>query len=170
MRTRAFATATVLIAACALTSQCSSSSKSSNETTTTTTNTYTISTADGQVTVSLDGQLPNEWPGGFPVPGDAKPAGSGSVAGDSQGFMVGVFSLSGSAQDAYDFYRNNTQLTVTDSSSVGTSKAFVGTVKFEGSYSGLVTIATLGSQNGLVIILHSGGTGSTGATTSTTSA
>lgn len=157
-----------LLGATACSSSGSGSKSSSNKSTSTTTKTYSISTSDGEVTVSLDGKLPTGWPQGFPIPSGADPAGSGSLAGKTEGVMVGVYTLSGSAQDAFNFYKNSTQLTVTDSSSVGANKAFVGTVKFEGAYTGVVTIVTVGDSNGLVVVLNTGGT--TGSSSSTTAA
>jgi hypothetical protein len=82
--------------------------------------------------------------------------------------MVGVYTLSGSAQDAYNFYKNDSQLTVTSSSSVGSNKAFIGMIKFEGSYKGSVTVGNVGDTTGMVVVLDSGGT--TGSSSSTTAA
>jgi hypothetical protein len=145
-----------------------SGSKGDSKSTSTTTKTYSISTSDGEVSVSLNGKLPSGWPSGFPIPSGADPAGSGSLAGKSEGVMVGVYTLSGSAQDAFNFYKNNPQLTVTSSSSAGANKAFVGMVSFKGSYDGSVTIGAVGDTNGLVVVLNTGGT--TGSSSSTTAA
>ncbi|HEY7133709.1 MAG TPA: hypothetical protein VIB48_01460 [Acidimicrobiia bacterium] len=173
MGTRARLSIALLLLALLGASACSSSGSSSKSTsnsksTSTTTKTYSISTSEGEASVSLDGKLPAGWPQGFPVPSGADAAGSGSVAGKSEGVMVGVYTLSGSAQDAYNFYKSNSQLTVTSSSSVGSNKAFVGMVSFKGSYDGSVTIGAVGDTNGLVVVLNTGGT--TGSSSSTTAA
>ena len=42
---------------------------------------FQVSTPNGQVSLSLDGQLPPNWPSQFPVPAGAKAAGSGSLGG-----------------------------------------------------------------------------------------
>ena len=44
---------------------CSSSSTSSNSTTTIS-KSFQVNTPDGQVSISLDGKLPPNWPSGFP--------------------------------------------------------------------------------------------------------
>jgi hypothetical protein len=170
MGTRARLSIALLLFALLGATACSSGSgsKGDSKSTSTTTKTYSISTSDGEVSVSLNGKLPSGWPQGFPVPSGADPAGSGSLAGKSEGVMVGVYTLSGSAQDAFNFYKNSTQLTVTSSSSAGANKAFAGTVKFEGAYTGVVTIGAVGDTNALVVVLNTGGT--TGSSSSTTAA
>src|SRR4051794_32702828 len=83
---------------------CSSSDTSTPATTSTSTTTTTASnrtvafdTPDGQVSVSLDGKLPPNWPTAFPVAPGATPAGSGSLGNSDKTVMVGVYSVSGSA-------------------------------------------------------------------------
>lgn len=147
---------------------CSSSAKSEQSTSTTKGKSYQITTAGGQVTASLDGHLPPGWPNGFPVPPDAKAAGSGSVQGES-GVMVAVYTLSGSPQDAFNFYKTNSQLTVDSSSSVGGSSAFVGTVKFSGTYDGRVTIGAVGDTNSVVAVLNTGGSSNSSSTSTSAS-
>jgi hypothetical protein len=161
---RGLLVAVLVIALSAAGAACSSSGSSSKSTTTTAARNYSISTSDGQVTVSLDGHLPPGWPSAFPVPSGAKPAGSGSVTGGSEGVMVAVYTLSGSPQDAFDFYKSSSDLHVDDSSSVGGTNTFVGRVKFSGTYSGEVTIGKLGSANGSVVVLHSSGASTTSST------
>ena len=168
---RAVVATVLLIAAATGVAACSSSGSSSKSKSTTTTaaRTYSLSTSEGEVTVSLDGELPSGWPSGFPVPSGAKPAGSGSVAGKSDGVMVAVYTLSsGSTQDVYNFYKSNSALTVDKSSSAGGTNAFVGSVTFSGTYSGSVTIGSIGSANGFVVVLDSAGT--SGSTTSSSTA
>lgn len=172
VRRRRFALVAVLavVASLAL-AACSSSGKSSSSSSSTTTasKTYSLSTSKGEVSVSLDGHLPDHWPSGFPVPDGAKPAGSGALQGGDEGVMVGVFTTSGSAQDACDFYKTNSDLNVEDARSAGGSNTFVGTVQFSGKYSGVVTAGKVGSSEGFVVILESG-TSSSSESSSTTAA
>ncbi len=165
---RLFFAITLIGVACFAVLGCSSSAKSAQTTSTTRGKNYQVTTADGQVTVSLDGHLPPGWPSGFPVPPDAKVAGSGSVQGES-GVMVAVYTLSGSPQDAFNFYKTNGQLTVDSSSSVGGSRAFVGTVKISGTYDGRVTIGAVGDTNGVVVVLNTGGSSNSSSTSTSTS-
>lgn len=166
MRTRLiFASALVLLAS-ATALGCSSSSSGSKSSTTSTgkNKTYEVSTSDGQVSVLLDGQLPSNWPKGFPVAPGSKVAGSGSLAGKGKGVKVAVYStVSGSAEDAYNFYKDNSDLTVESSASVGAGSTFVGEVKLGGTYSGLVTAGDIEGTSGFVVILDSGA--STSSTT-----
>jgi hypothetical protein len=170
VRRRRFAlvAALAIVASLAL-AACSSSGKSSSSSTTTASKTYSLSTSKGEVSVSLDGHLPDHWPSGFPVPDGAKPAGSGALQGGDEGVMVGVFTTSGSAQDAFDFYKTNSELNVEDARSAGGSNTFVGTVQFSGKYSGVVTAGKVGSSEGFVVILESG-TSSSSESSSTTAA
>jgi hypothetical protein len=163
---RRLAVVVLAAVACLSLAACSSSGKKSSSTTTAASKTYSLSTSKGQVSVSLDGHLPDHWPSAFPLPAGAKPAGSGALQGTSEGVMVGVFTI-GSAQDAYNFYRTNTDLKVDDASSAGGSNAFVGTVQFSGTYSGVVTTGKVGSSEGFVVILESGTSSSSGSTSST---
>jgi hypothetical protein len=174
MRARIIVASALVIVTSATAPGCSSSGSSSKSGTGTTgkNKTYELSTSEGQVSVSLDGQLPPNWPTGFPVAPGAKAAGSGSLAGKSERVMVGVYTLSGSAEDAYTFYKNNSNLTVESLQSVGAGNAFVGTVKLGGTYSGLVTVGDIGGTAGIVVILDSGASTSSttggAASTSTT--
>jgi hypothetical protein len=170
VRRRRFAlvAALAIVASLAL-AACSSAGKSSSSSTTTASKTYSLSTSKGEVSVSLDGHLPDHWPSGFPVPDGAKPAGSGALQGGDEGVMVGVFTTSGSAQDAFDFYKTNSELNVEDARSAGGSNTFVGTVQFSGKYSGVVTAGKVGSSEGFVVILESG-TSSSSESSSTTAA
>src|SRR5262245_44653301 len=103
MRKRLVLAMTILC--CPLLGACSSSSKSSDsrrDTTTTTKQDLNVQTADGQVSLSLDGQLPPNWPTSFPVPSGATPAGSGSLENGGSGEMIGVYTTSQAASDVYD--------------------------------------------------------------------
>ncbi len=163
---RVFLLTVSTVVACVAIAACSSSAKKSSSSTTAAGKTYSLSTSKGQVSVSLDGHLPDHWPSTFPVPDGAKPAGSGALQGSSEGVMVGVFTT-GSAQDAYNFYRTNSQLKVDNASSAGGSSAFVGTVQFSGAYSGAVTTGKVGSSEGFVVILESGKSSSNESSSST---
>jgi hypothetical protein len=152
MRTRMATTlciAVLLMGAAA----CSSDDDDSAKNTTTTANRgFEVQTPDGQVSLSLSGQLPPNWPDDFPVPDGAEPAGSGSLGGSSSTSLVGVYSSSGSPQDTYNFYKDNTELTVTSSSSVGSGSAYLGTVQFTGDFGGWVV--TLPYDNGSLIVAY----------------
>jgi hypothetical protein len=170
VRRRRLTLAAVALVACVALAACSSSGKTSSSTTTNAGKTYSLSTSKGQVSLSLDGHLPEHWPSGFPLPDGAKAAGSGALQGGSEGVIVGVFTTSGSAQDAYDFYRTNRDLKIDDTKSAGGSNAFVGTVDFSGAYSGVVTAGNLGSTEGFVVILESGTSTGTEQSSSSTAA
>jgi hypothetical protein len=149
---------------------CSSDAKTSSkeETTTSTTEeankSFEITTADGQISLSLDGNLPPGWPDTFPVPDGASPAGSGSFVNGGSGKMVGVFTGSLSPQDAYDFYTASTAYTVDDSKTVGAGSAYVGTVQFSGTYEGRVTILSKGGSTTIVIVIDAGSDANTSDT------
>jgi hypothetical protein len=158
---------------------CSSDAKSTSDTSSTSTTSTTagsnksfeVTTADGQISLSLDGDLPPGWPNSFPVPDGASPAGSGSLARDGNGKLVGVFTGSMSPQDAYDFYKTSTELTVDDSSSVGAGPAYVGSVKFSGAYTGRVTVLSKGGSTTIIIVIDAGsdsGTDDTSGSSGTT--
>jgi hypothetical protein len=156
----------LLLAAAAV--GCSSSSKKSTSTTTSTSSgskSFQIQTPEGQVSLSLDGKLPPNWPSEFPVAPGASPAGSGSLGNTSKTTLVGVYSTTGSAQDAFNFYKSTSAYTVDSSSSAGIGSAFVGSVEFSGSYQGSATIASLSGTTYIVIVLETGGASSTTTTT-----
>jgi len=158
----------LLLAAAAV--GCSSSSKKSTSTTTSTSGgnkTFQIQTPEGQVSLSLDGKLPPNWPTEFPVAPGASPAGSGSLGNTSKTTLVGVYTTTGSAEDAFNFYKSTSAYDVDSSSSAGIGSAFVGSVEFSGSYKGSATIASLSGTTYIVIVLETGGTNST-TTTNTT--
>jgi hypothetical protein len=163
------ATILLVAAGCSKSSSTSSTTTSRSRETTTTTagnKSFQVSTQDGEVSLSLDGQLPPNWPTSFPVPSDAKVAGSGSLGGSSKTVQVGVYDTSGSPQDAYNFYKDSTAYTVDSSQSVGLGSRYVGTVKFSGAFAGRVTIISNDSTARIVIVLESAGTGTTTSTSS----
>lgn len=134
---------------------CSSDDKSEPTTTTTTAaksqKSFDIKTEDGQVSLSLDGQLPPGWPKDFPVPDGAEPAGSGSLGNTSKTVMIGVFTASGEPSDAYSFYTTEADLDVDSQTSVGSGERYIGMVKFSGDWSGRITI--LPSDDGALIVV-----------------
>jgi hypothetical protein len=161
-RTRMLGLAATAILAVGLLAGCGSSSKSSSSTTTTPANKgFDISTPQGSASLSLNGNLPPDWPSAFPVPSDAKVAGSGSLGGSSKNGMVAAYTVSGSPSDAFNFYKNNSTLTVTKSTNYGVGGAFVGTVQFKGTYTGSANIAGRNSSTYLVVVLTGSGDAST---------
>lgn len=152
---------------------CSSNNDSGKAATTTSTTaskkSFEISTADGQVSLSLDGKLPPNWPSSFPVPNGATPAGSGSLGGANSTELVAVYNAPGTPEDAYGFYTSQSGLTVESKSSVGSGQTYVGTVKLGGDQPGRVTVVPKDGQTLIIIALTASGTGTTGtARTGTT--
>lgn len=167
-RTRTLAVTTFAILSLGLLAGCGSSSKSSSDSVTTTTagesnKGFDISTPEGQVSLSLNGNLPPDWPSGFPLPSDATAAGSGSLANSDRDVMVGVYTVSGTPADTFDFYKTNSELTVGDTKNFGVGGTFVGSVEFSGAYSGSANIAGRNSTTYLAIVLTGSGSTSTTA-------
>jgi hypothetical protein len=79
--------------------------------------------------------------------------------------MVGVYTVTGSPQEAYDFYRNDSSLNPSGASSVGAGQAFVGTMKISGSFTGRVNVASSGDTPYVVVVLgtSSSSSGTTGS-------
>jgi len=142
---------------------CSSSSSSTaspattaaSPTATSTAKNFQVSTPSGQVSLSLDGQLPPNWPSQFPVPSGAKAAGSGSLGGSSSATLVAAYTTSESASDAFAFYTGNSKLTTSDQKSVGTGAHYVGRVKITAPYTGSVTVVSHSGTTYIVIVLTS---------------
>ena len=161
--------ALVLVGGLALTA-CGSSTSTSTTTTaapaTTEANNknFSVSTADGQVSISLNGQLPPNWPKAFPLPNGATTAGSGSLGGTDSTAMVGVFSATGTPEDTFAFYKDNTSLTVSDSKVIGAGSAYVGTLQLSGSYTGRVTVLSKDGTTYILVALQAAGTGTTTGT------
>jgi hypothetical protein len=155
MRIRTVSALAVLVFV--LLAACGDSSSSSSSTTTTTTKAsaknVAVETPDGQVSLSLDGQLPPNWPADFPVPSGATPAGSGSLAKGGSGVTIGVYTTTQAPTDAFNFYKTNSSLTITKSGSVGTGDKYVGTVEFTGTFTGNVTVVAAGSGTNIVVTL-----------------
>jgi hypothetical protein len=114
---------------------------------------FQIATPDGQVSVSLDGRLPPNWPSGFPVPRGATAAGSGSLGGGTSTGLVAVYSTSASAADTFAYYTSNAALTTTGARSVGVGDSFVGSVRVTAPYAASVTVAARSGTTYIVIVL-----------------
>jgi len=155
---------------------CGSSEGGSEDTTTTSTTalkSFEISTDAGQISLSLDGQLPPGWPASFPVPDGAEPAGSGSLGGADSATLVAVYTGAGTPQDAFDFYTTDqTELPVESRSSLGTGQTYIGTVSLGDPQPARVTVLPKDGETLIVIALTTDGAGtsSTTAKGSTTTA
>ena len=114
---------------------------------------FQVSTPDGQVSLSLDGQLPPKWPSQFPVPAGAKAAGSGSLGGSSSATLVAAYTTSESASDAFAFYKDNSKLTTSDQKSVGAGSHYLGKAKITAPYTGSVTVVSHSGTTYIVIVL-----------------
>ena len=164
MRTRR--TYALILVGGLLLAACGSSSKSGGGSTTTTSGrNFEVTTPAGQVSLSLDGQLPPNWPGAFPTPAGSTPEGSGSLANDNKGFMIGVFTSPETAKDTFNFYKSNDSLTVSSSSSIGIGSAYAGTVELGGAYDGgNVVVVPAGSDRSYVVITLKQGSSATTTT------
>jgi hypothetical protein len=155
----------LLLVACGSSSKASSSGGNATTTTTTTTTTsatttttasnkgFQLQTDDGQVSLSLNGQLPPNWPSSFPVPSGATAAGSGSLAKGESGVLVGVYTTSQAPADVYKFYKTNPSLTIGTTRSAGAGSAYIGRVELKGSYSGHITVVALNGTTKIVVTL-----------------
>jgi hypothetical protein len=151
----------LLAAACTSASPLSSASPSSSESPNA--RNFQVTTPDGQVSVSLNGKLPPNWPSDFPVPKGADVAGSGSLGGSDQTAHVAVYSTSQAPNDAYSYYTSNSDLTTNSAHSAGVGSAFVGTMKLTAPYTGSVTVLARNNTTYILIVLHLPGTGTASA-------
>jgi len=152
----------LLTAACSSTTSTSASTTAATGTTAATKN-FQVSTPDGQVSLSLDGNLPPNWPSDFPVPRGTTAAGSGSLGGSSSTTSVAVYTTSQSASDVLAFYTGNSKLTTASSSVIGAGSSLVGSVKITAPYTAGVTALSRGDQTYLIITLKTSTTGTTAA-------
>lgn len=129
---------------------------------------FSVETPEGQVSLSLDGELPPNWPKDFPAPKQSKVAGSGSLAGESSGVMVGVYTSRESASDVFDSYKSNTDLKPSDAKSLSPGSAFLGRMKIGGAYDGSITVTSVDGTTYVVVVLKGGG-GSASTSSSTSS-
>ncbi len=142
---------------------CSSSSSSTASPATTTASptptrtakNFQVSTPNGQVSLSLNGQLPPNWPSQFPVPPGAEVAGSGSLGGSSSATLVGAYTTSQAPPDAFAFYTNNAKLTTSNQKTAGTGAGYVGSAKITAPYTGSVTVISHSGTTYIVIVLTS---------------
>jgi hypothetical protein len=141
---------------------CGSSSSSTTTTSASpTSGSVNVATPDGQVSLSLNGQLLPGWPANFPIPPGATPSGSGSLGNSQQTGMIGVYSSTMTPQDAFNFYVNDPNLTTSNKKTIGVGSAFVGSLSLSGSYTGSVTVSNVGSSGTLIVIhLATGGAAS----------
>ncbi|HUK68226.1 MAG TPA: hypothetical protein VLW50_05655 [Streptosporangiaceae bacterium] len=116
---------------------------------------FQVSTPSGQLSLSLDGKLPPNWPSQFPVPSGAKAAGSGSLGGSSSATLVAAYTTSQSAPDAFGFYTGNPKLTTSDQKTVGAGASFAGSAKITAPYTGSVTVVSHSGTTYIVIVLTS---------------
>lgn len=162
--------ATAGLGACSSDSSSDSSSASTStgpSSASTSSDGFSISTPSGEVSVSLNGELPPGWPSGFPPPKKTEAAGSGSLAGSSSGVMIGVFSTTESGTDAFAFYTGESSLKPSSEKSAGGSSNFLGSMDIGGSYDGSVTVGEVSGTTYVVAILNSDG--ATNSSTTTTS-
>jgi len=146
---------------------CSSSAKSSTPTTTTLaveTKGFQVETPGGQVSLSLDGLLPPNWPANFPVAPNAAPAGSGSRGDTAQTALVGVYSTTDPPDVTYRYYASTPAYHVDSSSSIGAGSVFVGNVSFSGGFTCNATVVSRSGKTYVVVTLQAPGTSTTVAT------
>jgi hypothetical protein len=143
-----------------LISSCSSSTNSSNGSK----NSFEISTPAGQVSLSLDGKLPPNWPPKVPLPAKTTPAGSGSMVSESNGgVMVGVYKSESTPEEVYKFYVSEPSVTTESKAAAGSGSRFVGRLKISAPKE--ATITTVPSNGGALIVIaikHDNGTGTSG--------
>lgn len=160
-RSAVAALAIVLVAGGAV-AGCSSDDSSSADSTSTTTTTeatknFQVATPEGQVSLSLDGELPPGWPEDFPLPDGAEPAGSGSLGGSESTVRVGVFEVSGSGREVLDFYAGDDALETGEPSFVGSGEDLVGSIDLVSPYAGSVTVLSRDGVGYLVVGLTGSG-------------
>ena len=117
---------------------------------------FHVTTPNGQVSLSLNGQLPPNWPASFPVPQGATPAGSGSLAGSSSGVKVAVYTTSATAEETFAFYKaTSSGLTTSNATTVGIGTSYVGRLKMSAPYIGSVTVVDHNGTTYIVIVITS---------------
>lgn len=151
---------------------CSSNSSSSTTTEQTTTTTgitlpqnFSVSTPEGQVSLSLDGKLPPGWPSNFPLPDSTEVAGSGSLGGSDDAVRVGVYRTSQSGEQTLDFYSQDQGLETTGRSGAGIGDNYAGRLTLTSPYSGSVNVLSIQGTTYMVVVLKGDTTTSTTSTT-----
>lgn len=117
-----------------------------------------VSTPEGQVSVSLNGKLPPNWPSNTPVPPGAHLAGSASLVGKSNGIKAGVYRSGQSPQQVYEYYTSESSITTTSKSAVGSGSNFVGRVSITAPITANITIVPY-QHGSLIVIVIPGGHG-----------
>jgi hypothetical protein len=141
-----------LFLAVALGSCSSTSSSGSNSSNNEAKKSFEISTPIGQVSLSLDGKLPPNWPANVPLPKDTTPAGSGSVVSEKNGgVMVGVYKSGTSPEEVYKFYATEPSITTESKAGIGSGSNFVGRLKISAPKSATVTTAPY-SSGALIVV------------------
>ena len=119
---------------------------------------FEVSTPQGQVSLSLTGKLPPNWPSDVPVPPGARPAGSASLVGKSNGIKAGVYRTRQSPQQVYDYYTSQPSITTTSKSAVGSGSNYVGRVSITAPITANITIVPY-QHGSLIVIAIPGGHG-----------
>lgn len=163
--TAAAAAAALVLGAAACSSESATTTTTEPVSSTTRPQSFQVETPEGQVSLSLDGKLPLGWPGGFPVPESAEPAGSGSLGGSDKAVRVGVFTTNESGESTLDFYTQDQSLQTTGRHAAGVGENFVGRLTLTSPYTGSVNVASRQGSTYLVIVLQGDTTASTTSTT-----
>jgi hypothetical protein len=142
----------ILLALIVIASACSSTPSTSP--TTTTRHAFTVSTPGGTATLSLNGKLPRGWTRRFPVPPGASPAGSGSLENASHSYVVAVFHVPSSGEEALNYYKRQAPIEMQGVTSTGSGTSFIGSGRFSGQWNGALTIIGGPHNTLLVIELH----------------
>lgn len=119
---------------------------------------FEVSTPQGQVSLSLNGKLPPNWPANAPVPPGAHPAGSASLVGKSNGIKAGVYRSRQAPAQVYNYYTSQPSITTTSKSAVGSGSNFVGRVSITVPISANITIVPY-QHGSLIVMVIPGGHG-----------
>jgi hypothetical protein len=68
--------------------------------------------------------------------------------------MIAVFETTSTGQEAFDFYKNSSSLTVTNPKSVGSGSSFVGRLEFSGTHKGSVTVTDINGSTHIIVYLN----------------
>jgi hypothetical protein len=117
-----------------------------------------VSTPEGQVSLSLTGKLPPNWPPDVPVPPGADPAGSASLVGKSNGIKAGVYRSRQSPERVYEYYTTEPSITTTSKAAVGSGSNYVGRVSITAPVAANITIVPY-QHGSLIVIVIPGGHG-----------
>jgi hypothetical protein len=126
--------------------------------------TLEVATSNGQVSVSLNGQLPPNWPCCVPLPPGTYTAGSASLVGESNGIKAGVYRSRQSPQQVYNYYASDSSITTTSKAAVGSGSDFVGRVSISAPLTANITIVPY-QRGSLIVIVIPGGHGASSTPT-----